>query len=29
MQMLTLALAAMSGREAGKFDLATKVTVTE
>jgi glucosamine--fructose-6-phosphate aminotransferase (isomerizing) len=29
MQMLTLALAAMSDREAGKFDLATKVTVTE
>ncbi len=28
-QMLTLALAAMAGREAGKFDRATKITTTE
>jgi glutamine---fructose-6-phosphate transaminase (isomerizing) len=28
-QMITLALAALAGREAGKFDLATKVTATE
>ncbi len=28
-QMITLALAALSGREPGKFELATKVTVTE
>jgi glutamine---fructose-6-phosphate transaminase (isomerizing) len=28
-QMITLALAALAGREAGKFDLATKVTTTE
>lgn len=28
-QMVTLALAALAGREAGKFELATKVTTTE
>jgi glutamine---fructose-6-phosphate transaminase (isomerizing) len=28
-QMITLALAALAGREAGKFELATKVTTTE
>jgi glutamine---fructose-6-phosphate transaminase (isomerizing) len=28
-QMITLALAALAGREAGKFELATKVTITE
>jgi glucosamine--fructose-6-phosphate aminotransferase (isomerizing) len=28
-QMITLALAAQTGREAGRFDLATKVTTTE
>jgi len=28
-QMITLALAALSGREPGKFELATKVTITE
>jgi hypothetical protein len=28
-QMITLALAAQAGREAGRFELATKVTTTE
>jgi hypothetical protein len=28
-QMITLALAAMAGREAGAFSLASKVTLTE
>jgi glucosamine--fructose-6-phosphate aminotransferase (isomerizing) len=28
-QMITLALAALAGREPGKFELATKVTTTE
>jgi glucosamine--fructose-6-phosphate aminotransferase (isomerizing) len=28
-QMITLALAALAGREAGRFELASKVTITE
>jgi glucosamine--fructose-6-phosphate aminotransferase (isomerizing) len=28
-QMITLALAALSGREAGRFELASKITTTE
>jgi glutamine---fructose-6-phosphate transaminase (isomerizing) len=28
-EMITLALGAMAGRETGKFDRATKVTTTE
>jgi glutamine---fructose-6-phosphate transaminase (isomerizing) len=28
-QMITLALAALAGREAGKFERATKITTTE
>jgi glucosamine--fructose-6-phosphate aminotransferase (isomerizing) len=28
-QMITIALAALAGREAGKFERATKVTTTE
>jgi glucosamine--fructose-6-phosphate aminotransferase (isomerizing) len=28
-QMITIALAALAGREAGKFERATKVTATE